>query len=571
MPTREHSWKFRIKVDGAPLPDEVDRALVSAFVDDSRTLPDLFQLSFRDPARTVIEKGRFRIGSKVTISVSSSSSTAGDKLMVGEVTALEAEFDSAGTMTVVRGYDPSHRLFRGRVTETYANATYSDVAGKVARRVGLQVGQVDSASTVHDQVSQGNQSDWEFLKELAAEIGYEMGCFEGRFEFRKPPQSAQGPPKGTLISDGPLELTLGSNLFRLRATVSAAEQVQQVEVRGWDPKQKKEVVATASARASSADVSVKPADLAATFDGEDYVSVGTPYTTQSQVEAAAKAVAEQIGCAFAELEGVARGNPKLRAGTAVSLGLVGEPFDGRYVLTTTRHLYDPDDGYTVWFTVSGSQDRTLLGLVSPATNGSNGSHGSSPFGSVVSAVVTDVDDPDDLGRVKVKFPWLSGKYASDWARTVQAGAGKQRGSVVLPEVNDEVLVAFDRGDVDRPIVLGGLYNGVDKPMLGDGLIDGATGAVKRRGFVSKEGHKLVFLDDQSKSGVLLATAKNGMRIALNDTETTIKVTSKGKVEIEAGSDVTITAKGSLTLKAGTGIKLDGGPQVEVKGSIVKIN
>ena len=103
------------------------------------------------------------------------------------------------------------------------------------------------------------------------------------------------------------------------------------------------------------------------------------------------------------------------------------------------------------------------------------------------------------------------------------------------------------------------------------LIDGATGSVKRRGFVSKEGHMLVFLDDRSKSGVLLATANKGLRIALNDTETTIRVTSKGKVEIESGTDLTITAKGSLALKASTGIKIDGGPQVEIKGSVVKLN
>lgn len=568
MPRTTHSWSFRIKVDGAALAGDVDRTMVSAFVDDSRTLPDLFQLTFRDPDRTVIKNGRFRIGSKVEIAVVSPASPAGEKLLVGEVTALEADFDSGGTMTVVRGYDPSHRLLRGRITETYANVTYSDVATKVARRAGMQVGQVDSSSTVHDHVSQANQSDWEFLRELAGEIGYETGCFDGKFQFRKPPESAQGPPKGTLTSPGLLELTLGANLLRLRATVTAAEQVKQVEVRGWDAKQKKEVVATAPAKTSSAAVGVRPGELASRFESGDYVSVATPYTTQSQVEAAAKAVAEQLGGAFAELDGVARGNPKLRAGTAVSLALVGEPFDGRYVLTSTRHLYDPDDGYTVWFTVSGRQDRTLLGLAAPPAASSLRS---SPFAGVASAIVTDVDDPDDLGRVKVKFPWLSGKYSSDWARTVQAGAGDQRGAVVLPEVNDEVLVAFDRGDVDRPIVVGGLYNGVDKPMLGDGLIDGATGSVKRRGFVSKEGHMLVFLDDRSKSGVLLATANKGLRIALNDTETTIRVTSKGKVEIESGTDLTITAKGSLALKASTGIKIDGGPQVEIKGSVVKLN
>ena len=77
----------------------------------------------------------------------------------------------------------------------------------------------------------------------------------------------------------------------------------------------------------------------------------------------------------------------------------------------------------------------------------------------------------DLARVKLKFPWLSDDYESEWARVAQLGAGHHRGAVWLPEVNDEVLVAFEHGDTRRPFVVGELYNGVDSP-LGDGLVDG---------------------------------------------------------------------------------------------------
>ena len=132
---------------------------------------------------------------------------------------------------------------------------------------------------------------------------------------------------------------------------------------------------------------------------------------------------------------------------------------------------------------------------------------------MVVALVTDVDDPDRAGRVKLSFPWLSDDYESWWARVAQLGAGDQRGAVWLPEVNDEVLVAFEHGDTRRPYVVGSLYNGVDLPRLGDGLVDASTGAVKRRGFVSKAGHRLVFLDDDAKSGVAwsAATTRSGSR------------------------------------------------------------
>jgi uncharacterized protein involved in type VI secretion and phage assembly len=178
----------------------------------------------------------------------------------------------------------------------------------------------------------------------------------------------------------------------------------------------------------------------------------------------------------------------------------------------------------------------------------------------------------------VKFPWLSDTYVSDWARTVQPGAGPRRGAVVLPEVNDEVLVGFEQGDLRRPYVLGGLWNGVDKPNLGDGLVDGSTGAVKRRGFVSKKGACLVFFDDDSDEGVAVFTGDKGLKVSLNKTKTTIRVSSNGKVEIEGAQDVRIKAGTSLKIEAGTSLELkaakvsiNGDGPVEVKGTPIQLN
>jgi uncharacterized protein involved in type VI secretion and phage assembly len=149
---------------------------------------------------------------------------------------------------------------------------------------------------------------------------------------------------------------------------------------------------------------------------------------------------------------------------------------------------------------------------------------------------------------------------------------------VLPEVGDEVLVAFEQGDLNQPYVLGGLHNGVDRPPLGDGLVDGSTGAVKRRGFVSRLNHRLVFLDDDGDKGIALLTGDDQLRVALNGTTTTIKVTSAGKVEIDGATDVTVKAGANLTVEAGAKLALKGaqvdlaasGP-VTVKGAQIKLN
>jgi uncharacterized protein involved in type VI secretion and phage assembly len=308
--------------------------------------------------------------------------------------------------------------------------------------------------------------------------------------------------------------------------VTAAQQVDSVQVRGWDVTAKRAVVGHARAETTSATLGVTPDGLANAFGGGTTIATDVPYhRSQPDVDRAATALADRVAAAFAELDGVARGNPRLRAGTAVRLSLLGEPFDGRYTLTSTQHRYDREGGYTTAFAVSGRRDRCLLGLAG------GGEPAARPVPGVVSAQVTDVNDPDGLGRVRLRFPWMSERYTTDWVRTVQAGAGADRGLIVLPETGDEVLVAFEQGDVRCPYVLGGLHNGVDRPRLGDRLVDTTSGAVRRRGFVSRNGHALVFLDDTGKDGIAVLTGDRAARVSLNQSRTTVRVHCDGTVEI----------------------------------------
>jgi len=170
--------------------------------------------------------------------------------------------------------------------------------------------------------------------------------------------------------------------------------------------------------------------------------------------------------------------------------------------------------------------------------------------------------------VKLTFPWLSDDYVSDWARTVQPGAGKNRGHYVLPEVGDEVLAAFEQGDIRRPYVLGGLFNGVDTPKPGPiDDVDSGSGAVNRRSMVSRRGHRVDLLDqDGQKEGVSISTGDDTLRFVLDATGSTVTLHSDGTVTVEAKNGVTVDAgtgslqlKGSdISLKATSGVTVDGG-------------
>lgn len=144
-----------IEVEGTALPADLAGLLTEAFVEDSQRRPDMFFLRFRDVGRSVVDRSGARIGAKVRLSVQTAHSQAPIPLMVGEVTAVEAEFDPTGTFTVIRGYDPAHRLFHGRRTVAYTQVTASDIVTTVVQRVGLTAGEITTTTTVFDHVSQG--------------------------------------------------------------------------------------------------------------------------------------------------------------------------------------------------------------------------------------------------------------------------------------------------------------------------------------------------------------------------------------------------------------------------------
>ena len=168
---------------------------------------------------------------------------------------------------------------------------------------------------------------------------------------------------------------------------------------------------------------------------------------------------------------------------------------------------------------------------------------------VVVGIVTNNQDPAQLGRVKVRFPWLNEDDESNWARIATMMAGKNRGSFFLPEVDDEVLVAFDHGDVRFPYVVGALWNGVDTPPR-----DNADGKNDLRVVRSRSGHELIFDDGDGKEQVEILT-KAGHQVLLDDTSGAEKITIKDKtgynqiVIDSAQNSIAITAQTKISLKA----------------------
>jgi uncharacterized protein involved in type VI secretion and phage assembly len=184
---------------------------------------------------------------------------------------------------------------------------------------------------------------------------------------------------------------------------------------------------------------------------------------------------------------------------------------------------------------------------------------------VVIGVVTANDDPDSLGRVKVKFPWLPDDTESTWARVVTFMAGKDRGGVFLPEPDDEVLVAFEHGDVRFPYVVGGLHNGKDTAPYAN-----ADGKNNERLIKSRSGMTLTFDDTSGSEKVTLADKDAKDSIVIDMANKKVTVTSSGDLEVSAEQGaVKIKAK-TLSIETSDAAELKASGTLDLKGKTVNV-
>ncbi|MFZ5926518.1 MAG: type VI secretion system Vgr family protein [Acidobacteriota bacterium] len=158
------------------------------------------------------------------------------------------------------------------------------------------------------------------------------------------------------------------------------------------------------------------------------------------------------------------------------------------------------------------------------------------FGVYVARVLDNVD-PIDAARVKVQFPWETGDSESNWAPVAMPHAGAGRGLYFIPEIGDEVLVAFEQGDPSRPIVLGSLWNGNDSPP-NEGLHGDEQGNNDIKRIVTKSGNRFVMDDMDGKETIVVATPEH-IRISMFEGDQTLLIHSDGDINIHAGGTVHI--------------------------------
>lgn len=582
--------KFTIKINGSNNPD-LAANVVEWSLDTNIFLPNMFTILVRDDQSGAGSGLKYtdnqtvaQIGIEIEVAVETEATANGqsaqNKIFKGEITAIEPVFNETGVVFLrLRAYDKAHRLTLGKKYRTFGDGQRpsvkeADLVSKIAQESGL-IAKVDAAaigSLSYTYIMQYDQSDWEFLWARAQLLGYQIYVDDKNLHFC--PASTK---RGTTT---PGVLEWGKTLKRFEPRIVVSAQVSEVEAKSWDPQA---VRAVESKSTSSSEKAVK---INEPQYGEIAVKGGLKMQdvkdtvlspvmrTVSEANVMAKARFEQHQSQFVRASGeLLYGDPRLLAGTEVEIKNVGERFSGKYYVTEAKHTWKRGD-YRVRFEVSGRNPYTirdlLLGREARTLN--------KIYGLVV-GLVTDNNDPKKLGRVKVKYPWLpenqGAELASSWARLITPGAGKERGICFVPEVNDEVLIAFEQGDVNYPYVVGAVWNDKNVPPPGEGgeIIGG--GQVNQRIVRSRTGHIIVLDDTAGKEKIIVMDKTKKNLITIDSTKNSISLESdgdmtfkaKGKMIFTCDSDFSLETKTKMTMQATSGANVKtGATEVDLKPS-----
>ncbi|BAY49989.1 Rhs element Vgr protein (plasmid) [Scytonema sp. HK-05] len=606
-----------LKINGKPAPPELVEDIIEISVEESLHLPSMFTLVVHNVYDSADQEDKqpwknekyFKIGDSLDIGFATSTTKSSEfskeeqnyLIQKGEIVAIEVSFtDKSDAPIIIRGYDTAHRLHHGRHNRSFLNQTAGEIVKKIAQEVGIKVDQVDNKGVPYDYLFQENQTNWEFLHELAALNGMELFVQDNKLNFRTPSS------KPSLKLKWLIDITH----FHPRAT--SAQQVKSVEVRSWDYTKKQPIISTASSEKVVTKTSIgQGSSTSSDFhlkQPPEMIVVDKPVSTQQQADVIAQALCNELGGDFISADGRAEGNPQIRPAQIISLEGIGDLFSGDYYVTETRHLYR-ERVYKTEFSVRGLRSNSLLTTIAPPVR-------LRPAQTFLTGIVTDNHDKQNMGRVKVKFPTLSNeKDSSNWARVVGLGAGQNRGFYCLPEIGDEVLVGFEHGNITRPYIIGAVWNGPDTPP--EAVKDTIhNGKVRLRTIKTRRGHTIEFVEedlgsgteDKNCAGVYIRTfgrhhvsmkdspsakgvtiqTSGGHQINLNDTPQksieirtsrgqhltfddeamTVTLQAGGIINIQAAAEVSINAEGTVAINAEAAVAITAAFEMNLKAASI---
>lgn len=544
-----------VNVGGQILPDQWQAALLEIRVELQFQVPARVTLRFTDSGYALLSAKTVSIGTTVDVL---DPNLSNKKLVSAEVTAISCE-QRPGEQPelVLTALDKSHRLGRATTIKVFQNSKYSDIVSQIASGAGLSAS-TDTTDVTFDYLMQA-ESDLALITEAAQRTGFDWWVDGDTLNFKKP------------AANDEVTLGLGTELRSFSARASGF-QPSKVTVDGWDRDKQQLVtfnVTSAAAPVATSDFANLTSKATSAFGSAEVVTGGLGAESSGEAQTLAQTILDRAVTATVSAKGVADGNGNIALGKKVKVTGAG-PLNGDYPITAVEHIYRSSSGFVTRFTSGERRPTTLIDtLAGPgAVNGGAYAGPAHIRTGVTVGKVTNNKDPNNMGRVKVRYPGVSSDAESGWARVVSVGGGTSRGSVWIPEVDDEVLVAFEGGDARRPVVIGGLFGNTSTMPT----TDIQDGKVQSRAMTSRLGHVISFLDGTAtdKQAIELVLAGNQHSVHLGKDKLTATVPSGLPVEITAGNtSVKFSASGDVTVQ-GTNVTIKADSALKLQGTQVSI-
>ena len=520
-----------------------------------------FEIRLRQDAKkgVLLEKAKSWIGQPVKIGIGDKddvqiSGSPIQDMFNGLVTSIGLSRQSGTGELIVRGNSPTVVMDDGPTTMSYTSKSLQEIIDKIVNvyKSAFKESPVIDPKILKKVIPysvQYKESNFAYLARLANRYG-EWFFYDGlKLFFGKPSFG-----KSIVLDFGE------DNLSYFDISVQAVPA--QFEIRGYDYLKHEPLKEEAPLVTANNDLGKQALDIA---NGQIYTQTPTVSIQTNLDKDELKNLVErreQINLdEMVILNGSSR-NSKLKIGAKVELKdeLIGENY-GAFVITNLIHNIGQGGDY-----VNSFEAVPVEVLTPPLT-----SMPDPPFCETQLAIVTDVDDEKGLGRIRVKFMWQEGSSEkSPWIRVASPYTGKDKGFYIIPEVDEQVLVAFENNHPAKPYVLTGMYNGVAKPELFDPDNN-------FKGFKSRSGNQWKF-DDKDKS--ILIAAPNSITLSAGktvniqtgqkDDKTEININvGQGTINVN-GKIINIEAAETINMNAKKEIKAQGTQKVEVKGTNVSI-
>jgi type VI secretion system secreted protein VgrG len=558
--------KIRIEIEGEELTD-----FINLVINQNIYGHHMFEVvcrmdTFEDKNGFVMEQSKKLAGSVISITIEAKQkgeSQPSEHMFKGLITSIRTakSYSGESDQVILSGYSPEILLDDNPGCFSYENYSLKQIVDDILKPYPKDIlkSKIDPAKT--DRLIytvRYNESRYKFLQNLAIRYG-EWFFYDGsQLHFGKLPDSKTNLKLGQDLTDFSFAIRMNPLKFRyIGYDRTSAEPVESASSRSGGKDNLNKYGGFVH------DMSMKSFEQqSAVF----YDHLNTPDNNyKKELNNVVSLEESAIALKMSVMHGSSQ-NPKLKLGSKINIKALkvqqdGEVDYGEYIITSLSHRCDNTMNY----------QNSFEGIPSEAKIPDYTDPYAFPRCDIQSAVVKDNNDPDKLGRVRVKFFWQEDNMMSPWLRPVNVYSGAERGFYFIPEIGDEVLIGFEGGNAEKPFIIGSMYHGKNKPKDSWPEKDNNF-----KGILTRSNLKIEF-DDKKKITTIETPAGNkavlsddGKSILLQDQNQNKVEMTKDGITLDSPKDIKIESRGSITFDAVKEIKISSRADVKVNGMNVNL-